>query len=33
MGNVIATKRPNEILIIGGKKSFGNSKTVWLYNL
>lgn len=32
-GNVIATGFPNEIIILGGKLNYGDSKTAWYYNL
>ena len=32
-GNVLATGRPNEIILLGGKMNFGTSNNVWCYDL
>ena len=32
-GNVVATGRPNQVMLLGGKMNFGNSNNVWLYDL
>lgn len=32
-GNVMATGRPNEIILLGGKMNFGSSNNVWCYDL
>ena len=31
-GNIALTGRPNELLVLGGRKRGGDSKQVWLYN-
>ena len=32
-GNVLATGRPNEVILLGGKMNFGSSNNVWCYDL
>lgn len=32
-GNVLATGRPNEVILLGGKMNFGGSNNVWVYDL
>ena len=33
MGNIIPSDSPNEMILLGGKKTYGNSKNVHIYNL